>query len=263
MRRGWRFAIMNAHQTLAVEARGQTKMIWTPVHRSFAVIEMIRHGCYVRTQRAFRLKFGLGRHDKVPHRNTIKRWLEKFETCGSTARKKRREERLRRTMDTVSDVRAAVERSPQRSARKIAPALQLSNRTVRRILHEDLALHPYRPPDAHELKPDTWDKRLDASRTMLQRIPENDIVICSDEAHFHLYGTANHQNDRWSTANPRVLHERPLHCPRVTVFCAISAFGVWGPYFFEEDGCTVTVNTDRYIDLLNRSRTSSGQEWLL
>ena len=29
-------------------------------------------------------------------------------------------------------------------------------------------------------------------------------------------------------------------------------FGVWGPYFFEEKGVTVTVTSDRYCELLER-----------
>ena len=40
------------------------------------------------------------------------------------------------------------------------------------------------------------------------------------------------------------LHERPLHCPCVTVWCAVAEFGIWGPYFFKENNITVTVNSD-------------------
>ena len=46
------------------------------------------------------------------------------------------------------------------------------------------------------------------------------------------------------------LHERPLHCPRVTVWCAVAESGLWDPYFFEENNVTVTVNTDRYCEML-------------
>ena len=52
----------------------------------------------------------------------------------------------------------------------------------------------------------------------------------------------NKQNFRyWSQNNPRELHQRPLHSPKVTVWCAMGSFGVWGPYFFEEEGSTMTV----------------------
>uniref|UniRef100_UPI00358E390F alpha-actinin A-like n=1 Tax=Myxine glutinosa TaxID=7769 RepID=UPI00358E390F len=47
-----------------------------------------------------------------------------------------------------------------------------------------------------------------------------------------------------------MLHERPLHSDRVTVWCAVADVGILGPYFFEEGGVTVTVTSDRYIDML-------------
>ena len=34
------------------------------------------------------------------------------------------------------------------------------------------------------------------------------------------------------------------------MWCAISQFGVIGPYFFEEEGMTVTVNSERYVSML-------------
>ena len=47
--------------------------------------------------------------------------------------------------------------------------------------------------------------------------------------------------------NPQVIEERPLHPEKVTVWCALWSEGVIGPYFFEnDDGTTVTVNSERY-----------------
>jgi len=91
---------------------------------------------------------------------------------------------------------------------------------------------------------------------MLDLIGEDeDLVnnICvNDEAHFHVSGFVNKQNFRYrSQANTRALHEKPLHSQEVTVWCAMSASGIIGPYFFEnEAGNAVTVNTDRYAEML-------------
>jgi hypothetical protein len=41
-----------------------------------------------------------------------------------------------------------------------------------------------------------------------------------------------------------------LHSPKVTVWCTIFEFGMWDPYFFEEDDVTVTVTSDRYCAML-------------
>jgi hypothetical protein len=54
----------------------------------------------------------------------------------------------------------------------------------------------------------------------------------------------------WATDNPRELHQRPLHSPRVTVCCAISSVGIIGPWFFEKNEQTVTVTSDRYVNTL-------------
>ncbi|GFW01353.1 uncharacterized protein TNCV_5030061 [Trichonephila clavipes] len=73
-------------------------------------------------------------------------------------------------------------------------------------------------------------------------------ILFSDEAHFLLNGYVNKQNCRiWSEANPQVYVETPLHPEKLTVWCALWAGGIIGPYFFKNDeGHNVTVNGDRY-----------------
>ncbi|GFW58951.1 DUF4817 domain-containing protein [Trichonephila clavipes] len=69
-----------------------------------------------------------------------------------------------------------------------------------------------------------------------------------DEAHFWLNGYVNKQNCRiWSEANPQLYVETPLDPEKLTVWCALWAGGIIGPYFFKNDeGHNVTVNGDRY-----------------
>ncbi|GFV50063.1 DUF4817 domain-containing protein [Trichonephila clavipes] len=73
-------------------------------------------------------------------------------------------------------------------------------------------------------------------------------ILYNDEAHFWLNGYVNKQNCRnWSEANPQVYVETPLHPEKLTVWCALWAGGIIGPYFFKNDeGHNVTVNGDRY-----------------
>ncbi|GFS89329.1 transposase [Trichonephila clavipes] len=77
-------------------------------------------------------------------------------------------------------------------------------------------------------------------------------ILFSDEAHFCLNGYVNKQNCRiWSEANPQVYVETPLHPEKLTVWCALWAGGIIGPYFFKNDeGHNVTVNGDRYRALI-------------
>ncbi|GFX96896.1 putative DD41D transposase [Trichonephila clavipes] len=73
-------------------------------------------------------------------------------------------------------------------------------------------------------------------------------IFFSDEVHFWLNGYVNKQNCRiWSEANPQVYDETPLHPEKLTVWCALWAGGIIGPYFFKNDeDHNVTVNGDRY-----------------
>ncbi|GFT99718.1 putative DD41D transposase [Trichonephila clavipes] len=58
-------------------------------------------------------------------------------------------------------------------------------------------------------------------------------ILFSDEAHFWLNGYVNKQNCRiWSETNPQVYVETPLHPEQLTVWCALWAGGIIGPYFF-------------------------------
>lgn len=87
---------------------------------------------------------------------------------------------------------------------------------------------------------------------MLERFPTFNNIFFSDEAHFHLNGHVNRQNCRyWSNTNPQLKHQKPLHSPKVTVWAALSAGGIIGPYFYEDQRSRpVTVNTERYVAML-------------
>ncbi|KAF2890437.1 hypothetical protein ILUMI_15736 [Ignelater luminosus] len=53
--------------------------------------------------------------------------------------------------------------------------------------------------------------------------------------------------------NPQVLHEQPLHSPKVTVWCAMSSMGIIGSLVFEDENeNAVTVNSVLYTDMINQ-----------
>ena len=81
--------------------------------------------------------------------------------------------------------------------------------------------------------------------------PHAGVVLFSEKAHFYLRGAVHKKNFRyWAENNPCELHERLFHCPRVTVWCAVVEFGIWGLYFFEEEYVLVIVNFDQYSEML-------------
>ena len=54
----------------------------------------------------------------------------------------------------------------------------------------------------------------------------------------------------WSGVNPRESHQRPLHSDWVTVWCAVSRIRITGACFFAEDDRAVTVNSERYVAMI-------------
>jgi len=231
---------------------------WVGSQRAFAVKAYYKNSDSLTTaRREFRRHYNLGRHERVPSCKAIKTWVKNFEETGSALKKKPLgAKRTQRTPQNIEAVRTSFEKSPRRSVRKQAAALDLRRTTVCRILHNDLNFQPYKIQIVQELKPTDYMARLEFCKKMMEKINGNpnfiDSLLMSDEAHFHINGYVNKQNSRyWSFQNPRDLHERPLHSPKVTVWCALSMHGVIGPYFFEDErGNSMTVTSARYVAML-------------
>ena len=227
-------------------------MQWTREERAFAVATYFSNNrSIIATQRAFRKKFKIAPAGPVPDRKSVVQWVDTFMDTGSVCKKKPGPSKTTRTPENVEKVRNAILKSPKRSARKHSVALGISDRTVRRILHEDLQFHPYKLAVVQKLNTRDFDSRKRACEAFVENLPHDALVFFSDEAHFHLSGCVNKQNMQyWSGTNPRELHEQPLHAKRVTVWCALSRVGIIGLWFFEENDKALTVTSDRYIQMI-------------
>jgi len=125
------------HQTAVYVPSSAYTMAWSGEHGAYIVEEFIRNGrSPVATQRAFRIRFALGRWETVPDKKTIYCWVSNFRQTGS-ALKQTSPGRPRTATgpENVAVVRASIQKSPRRSAQKHAAALRLSDRSVGRILH--------------------------------------------------------------------------------------------------------------------------------
>ncbi|PNF42004.1 hypothetical protein B7P43_G12994 [Cryptotermes secundus] len=215
-------------------------MRWTSEQRAFAVKTYFSNNhSYVAVQRAFRTHFRIKPRGLVPDQKSIVLWVENFSTTGSVVKKSSGRQRTITMQENVEAVQQSILRSPRCSACKHAFALDISNRSMCRILHEHLHFHSYKMVVVQELSPHDLQNRIMVCETLLETLPPDALVFFSDEAHFHLSGYVNKQNMRyWSGNNPRDLHERPLHSDKVTVWCALSRVGIIGPYFF------------RYMDMI-------------
>lgn len=180
-------------------------------------------------------------------------WVTRFRDHGSVRNEYVGSVKTVRAPENVERVQQAVVRSPTRSARRQAVALNITRRSLCRILQKDLRFHPYKIQIVHKILPQDIAARMQFCRTFLDLLNPNvlnHLMMC-DDAHFHLSEYVNKQNCRyWAAEQPQQMHEQTLHSAKVTVWCSVAAFGILGPYFFEEDGRTVTVTSQRYLEML-------------
>jgi len=208
------------------------------------------NGSVRQTMRALRPIYG--RHNR-PSESLIRSTMDRFHTTFTLVDNRHPQRRRTvRTAEAIAAVEHSVEDDPNESIRRRAQQLEMCPSTTWKILRKDLGLKAYKIQLVHEIKP-----RDHAKRRTFAAWAENNIaldpnfqskILFSDEAHFWLNGYVNKQNCRiWSDENPREFVEEPLYPKKLTVWCALWAGGIIGPYFFKDDaGNNVTVNGERY-----------------
>ena len=124
--------------------------------------------------------------------------------------------------------------------------------TVQIIIHNDLKLFPYKVQIIEKQTDANKQERSEFCHSISERIENNPddlgLILFSDKAHFHLSGHVNKQNMRfWVSQQPHKHTLQPLNQEKVRVLCVIGKGGMLEPYFFEDDGNSVTVNTIEMI----------------
>ena len=115
--------------------------------------------------------------------------------------------------------------------------LYLSQSTLWNILHKDLDMYPYKIQLVQELQPQDHGFRRSFVDWALENLAADPYfyrkIVFSDEAHFSLNEFVNKQNCRiWSETNPKAFFETSMYPEKCTVWCALHAGGIIGPYFF-------------------------------
>lgn len=227
----------------------------TPEQRVQIVEIFNQNNCSIRqTHRALLPFYGV--HNR-PSERLIRRTIDRFRTTFTvTDNVHPVRRRTVRTEEAVAAVQESIEDDPNQSIRRRSQQLGLCPSTLWKILRKDLGLKAFKIQLVQELKPN--DHRM---RRQFGEWAETQIdidfefpfkILFSDEAHFWLNGYVNKQNCRiWSEENPQAFVETPLHPQKITVWCALWAGGVIGPYVFKnDDGQNVTVNGERYRNMI-------------
>lgn len=227
---------------------------WSGTHRAFAVEQYLKSGeSLVRARRAFCTHFNIRRISDGPSTQIIWSWVQRFRQEGTvTNRTPPGPSTSAATPEHVAQVRHEIMQNPRKSIRKIAASTGINKSTVHVILKKKLKLHPYKMQIVPCLNESDYPLRENYARTMLERFRTARTfgnILYSDEAHFHIDGYVNKQNMRyWHPSNPRERHQKRLHSPKTTVWCAISARGIIGPYFFNQGEI---VNAEVYCRMID------------
>lgn len=149
------------------------------------------------------------------------------------------------TATNRSIIKKRIERNPRRSMRQMARTLDISERSVRRIV-KDLGCHPYKLIKGHALTEEMKTKRLQNSRRLLRCITRGRYrsILFTDEKIFTMELAHNHQNDRQllskgSPSAARGVSVTRSHFPAsIMVWGGISATGKT-PLVFVEKGAKI------------------------
>lgn len=114
-------------------------------------------------QLEFNIWFEFRQHDFVPVRKIITVWVSHFRANGFCTEKRKSSGRFR-TLKTWKN-----------SALKYAAGLELSDRRVRRILHRDFHMHPYKIMVIHEFS----ERDFETLRAVCEYIFQNTPAGCA------------------------------------------------------------------------------------
>ena len=186
--------------------------------------------------RRFRTEF----QRDAPTRLTITCLRDKFEEEGTVKDVHKNHSGRPRSSTSPTKARGVIERfhqSPRKSVRQAAreTGVQKSSFTPRLV---------------HVPNEDDYDRRIQFCEWYQAKCVEDNQfpkkIVWSDEATFKLNGSINRHNcTYWAADNPHVTVEHHVNLPGITVWCGLSAFGLIGPFFFDD-----TMNGANYLNLL-------------
>lgn len=173
--------------------------------------------------------------------------------------------RSKRTPSKIKVVRERVRRNPQRSMRKMAKETDMSARTMRRLVHEDLGMSSFVLQKRQTLSEASKQKRLERSRCLLKELKSCTAgeIVWSDEKIFTVERAHNRRNDRvLGRKSSDIPYEvknvhRTMKPASVMVWAAVSE--TWkSPLIFVEENCKI--NAKVYIETILKPMHKQAME---
>lgn len=177
----------------------------------------------------------------------VYRTIKRLKETGTIADRKRSgRPRSIRTPDLVNKVKCRLWRNPKQSINNMSSELQVSRRTLGRVVKIDLGLRPYKLRKLQGLSGDQKEKRLKRSKSLLKRFAKDDLenMVFSDEKLFSVQQYHNSQNVRIYAGHIEDIPEEMRTVIRfqaekkVMVWAAVSKKGKF-PLVFIEQGAKI------------------------
>lgn len=175
-------------------------------------------------------------------RNFVYRTAKLFEDTGGV-RDRQRSGRPRtvRTPKAIKAVKKRIDRKPLRKQKILSREMQISQKSMSRIIKEDLGLSAYKRHTGHLLTAALKEKRKRKSKSLLSRYTKNAHrqILFTDEKIFTVEESFNKQNDRVYVRSSREASQlipkvqRGHHPASVMVWWGVSYEGVTKLHFCE------------------------------
>lgn len=185
-----------------------------------------------------------------PSKNSFKNIYAKFRNTESLRDKKRERRRTKTGEDTELNALLYFAENPSKSSYAAAIELDISQRSVIKILHRH-NFKPYSILPVQYLDDNNLQDRLTFCRDILDRIEEDDEflshVFWTDESSFSTAGIFNRKNAHyWAAENPHIVKKiKKQGYQTVNVWCGIHKDAIVGPVFINGP-----LNAQRYVDIL-------------
>ena len=120
---------------------------------------------------------------------------------------------------------------------QLAPNHNVSRKTIQTTIMKKEKFHPYKIHLVQELNEDDFDRRVEFTEIIMNRIQQDgnfiNRILFSDESTFCLNGHVNRHNCRyWSDTNPYWMEQIHTQRPeKLNVWCGIIGYHVIGPFF--------------------------------
>lgn len=213
---------------------------------------------YSAAQRKFSTENNIKRKSDCPSIPTIRKIITKFQKSGMVVKNFSRVKFSVNSIHKNAISTAFYNMKYQMinpSIRKLSIASGSSIGTVFNHLRNEMHLFPYKVSVGQPLSENHKVRRFVFAQRMLNKINKDATflshILWSDECSFSLGGWTNKQNMRiWASDKPTEVVEQSRLTEKVNVWIGMSSSMILGPFFFEHEGSTATINSQRYLNML-------------